>query len=72
MKNILLLMGCIGVAICNSACSDDCETTRTYRTTVPVVLSFEQIRSGIASETPQDLKNPGKIYIKIDRQIDSF
>lgn len=64
MKNILLLMGCIGVAICNSACSDDCETTRTYRTTVPVVLSFEQIRSGIASETPQDLKNPGKIYVK--------
>lgn len=64
MKNILLLMSCIGVAICNSACSDDCETTRTYRTTVPVVLSFEQIRSGIASETPQDLKNPGKIYVK--------
>lgn len=64
MKNILLLMGCIGLAICNSACTDDCETTRTYRTTVPVVLSFEQIRSGIASETPQDLKNPGKIYVK--------
>lgn len=64
MKNILLLLVCICLVMGNSACSDDCETTRTYRTTVPFTLTFEQIRSGIAAETPQDLKNPGKIYVK--------
>ncbi|GGD66431.1 hypothetical protein GCM10011514_33020 [Emticicia aquatilis] len=64
MKNILLLLGCICLAIVNSACTDNCETTRTYRTTVPVTFTLAQIRSGIASEAPQDLKNPGKIYVK--------
>ncbi len=64
MKNILLLLICICLAMGNVACTDNCETTRTYRTTVPVILSVEQIRSGIASEAPSDLVNPGKIYVK--------
>lgn len=64
MKKLLQFLTLAYIAFANSACTDDCETTRTYRTTVPVTLTLEQIRSGIASETPQDLKNPGKIYVK--------
>jgi hypothetical protein len=64
MKKLLLLWAFVYIAFTQTSCTDDCETTRTYRTTVPVTLSLEQIRSGIASEAPQDLKNPGKIYVK--------
>jgi hypothetical protein len=64
MKNKLLLFICSCLAMSNFACTDNCETTRTYRTTVPITLSVEQIRTGIATEAPQDLVNPGKIYVK--------
>jgi hypothetical protein len=64
MKKLLQFLAFAYIALANSACTDNCETTRTYRTTVPVTLTLEQIRSGIAAEAPQDLKNPGKIYVK--------
>lgn len=64
MKNVLLLLVFTCLAMGNFACTDNCETTRTYRTTIPVTLSLEQIRSGIATEAPKDLVNPGKIYVK--------
>ncbi len=64
MKKLLQFLAFAYIAFTNLACSDNCETTRTYRTTVPITLSIEQIRSGIGSEAPQDLKNPGKIYVK--------
>jgi hypothetical protein len=64
MKNKFLLIIYSCLAIGNIACTDDCETTRTYRTTVPVTFSLQQIRTGIASEAPLDLTNPGKIYVK--------
>lgn len=64
MKKILHLLVLTYLAFTNFACTDDCETTRTYRTTVPVTFSLEQIRAGVASQTPQDLVNPGKIYVK--------
>ena len=64
MKKLLQFLALAYIAFANSACTDDCETTRTYRTTVPFTLTLEQIRSGIAAEAPQDLKNPGKIYVK--------
>lgn len=64
MKKLLQFLVFAYIAFAISACTDDCETTRTYRTTVPFTLTLEQIRSGIAAETPQDLKNPGKIYVK--------
>ncbi|CAH0996880.1 hypothetical protein EMA8858_03015 [Emticicia aquatica] len=56
---VLAFLACIHVS-----CNDDCETTRTYRTTVPITFNIEQIRSGISTEAPQDLVNPGKIYVK--------
>jgi hypothetical protein len=68
MKNIyfkkLAVILCLGTAITTSSCTDECETTRTYRTTVPFVLSVEEIRSGVASQGPQELINLGKIYVK--------
>jgi hypothetical protein len=64
MKKLLHFWIFAYIAFTQISCTDDCETTRTYRTTVPVTLSLEQIRSSIASQTPQDLVNPGKIYVK--------
>lgn len=64
MKKLLHFSAFALIILSNFACTDDCETTRTYRTTVPVTYSLEQIRSGISSQTPQDLVNPGKIYVK--------
>ncbi|WP_394990058.1 LVIVD repeat-containing protein [Emticicia sp.] len=62
-KQFLFILGAC-LAFTNLSCTDKCETTRTYRTTVPVTLSLEQIRSGITTEAPKDLVNPGKIYVK--------
>jgi hypothetical protein len=64
MKKLLHFSAFALLILSNFACTDNCETTRTYRTTVPITLSVEQIRSGIASEAPTDLVNPGKIYVK--------
>ncbi|WP_337043372.1 LVIVD repeat-containing protein [Emticicia sp. 17c] len=52
------------IAVSNISCTDECVTTRTYRTTQPVVLMVEDIRKGIAAEGPQELVKPGKIYVK--------
>lgn len=68
MKNnyfkYLAIILSLGVAIGNTSCTDDCETTRTYRTTVPFVLAVDEIRKGVASQGPQELINLGKIYVK--------
>lgn len=64
MKKLLQFLALAYIAFANLACTDNCETTRTYRTTVPVTISIEQVRAGIASQAPQDLINPGKIYVK--------
>lgn len=64
MKKLLHFSAFALIILSNFACTDDCETTRTYRTTVPVTFSLQQIRTGIASEAPLDLTNPGKIYVK--------
>ncbi|RYU95650.1 LVIVD repeat-containing protein [Emticicia agri] len=61
---LLAVVLSLGVALGNTSCTDDCETTRTYRTTSPVVLPVEQIRNEIASQGPQELINLGKIYVK--------
>jgi hypothetical protein len=63
IKCLALMLG-LATAIGNTSCTDDCETTRTYRTTVPFVLSADEIRKGVASQVPQELTNLGKIYVK--------
>lgn len=52
------------LAINHMACTDNCEETRTYRTTVPVSIGVEELRKGVQSASPQALKNIGKIYVK--------
>lgn len=68
MKNnyikCLSVLLCLSMAIGNISCTDDCETTRTYRTTISKVLSIDEVRNGIASQGPQELVNLGKIYVK--------
>jgi len=63
LKRLAVILG-FGIALGNISCTDDCETTRTYRTTVPFVLSVQEIREGIAAQAPQELNNLGKIYVK--------
>lgn len=63
LKRLTVILG-FGIAFGNISCTDDCETTRTYRTTVPFVLSVQEIREGIAAQAPQELNNLGKIYVK--------
>ncbi|WP_259017069.1 LVIVD repeat-containing protein [Emticicia fluvialis] len=60
----LSIIFCLGMAAGTQSCTDDCETTRTYRTTRAFTISVDQIRAGIAWQAPQDLINPGKIYVK--------
>lgn len=68
MKKIYLkclsVILCLGMAAGNVSCTDDCETTRTYRTTQAFTVSVDQIRTGIAAQPPQELSNLGKIYVK--------
>lgn len=57
---------CLVVILCiiNMSCTDDCETTRTYRTTVSKIITVDEIRNGIEPQGPQELINLGKIYAK--------
>ena len=44
------------------SCSDECTQTRTYAVWTPYSLGYESIVKGIATSSPQDLIEPGKIY----------
>lgn len=60
MKKLIVL---IFAALANWSCIDECSQTRTYRATVPFQIGQESLRNGIINESPQDLVNPGKIYV---------
>ena len=45
------------------SCTDECTQTRTYAVWTPVTIGYENIVKGISSSDPQDLKEPGKIYV---------
>lgn len=45
-----------------SSCTDNCEKTRVYRTTVAFQIGREQLKAGIQNAAPQEIENPGKIY----------
>ena len=58
-----------GLIICSllvmSSCKKDkCSETVTYKTFVPVYMSYADMRNGVKSGPAQPLKNPGKIYLK--------
>lgn len=43
---------------------DKCVQTVTYKTYEPVYMSYDELHNSVKSEEAQQLKNPGKIYLK--------
>lgn len=50
--------------LCITSCTDECETTHTYKTYTPIYRQVEELRNSIQFEEARDLKLPGKIYFK--------
>ncbi|MBX2951612.1 MAG: hypothetical protein KF870_03840 [Leadbetterella sp.] len=50
------------LAVLHWGCTDECTQTRTYAVWVPYTIGYETILKGISTSSPQDLKEPGKIY----------
>ncbi|MBN4051264.1 hypothetical protein JYU16_00460 [bacterium AH-315-M05] len=51
-------------ALTITGCKDKLFEKRTYMANVPVYMTYDQLRSSVTSEQPQNLVNPGKIYFK--------
>ncbi len=45
-------------------CSDTCETENTYTYYEPIYTSLEELRASVTQESPRDLEQLGKIYLK--------
>lgn len=61
--NYLLLVFALSVFVL-TGCTDNCKQVRTYRKQVAVQITLPELRTPIASATPQSLVEPGKIYVK--------
>lgn len=62
-KRLLQLATVIMVCVIQTACiKDDCTHTYTYYE--PVYRTRDEVRANIKSNAPQEVKNPGKLYIK--------
>lgn len=61
---LLQFIGAFGLLFATSSCTDNCEVTRTYRTSIPVTWTLESIRTGVRILPPRELENPAKLYIK--------
>ncbi len=46
------------------SCSDKCEDTYTYTAYEPIYMQYSDFRLPVTAESPRELKNPGKIYVK--------
>jgi hypothetical protein len=64
MKLVYKLLWLIHLAFIDSACTDQCTETRTYRQYTPVTLTTTQVRQGIRVDAARGLEQPGKIYTK--------
>lgn len=53
-----------GILLTLNSCTDKCEVTRTYQTTVPLTWTLESIRAGVRILPPRELENPAKLYVK--------
>lgn len=62
----LTLTALIGSLLFFSGCKKKYGVTYTYKTMKPVYMSYDELRSSVKSQDAQDLKNPGKIYVKDD------
>lgn len=47
-----------------TSCKDKCVETNTYRGYESVMISLNELRTSVKTLAPQDLVNPGKIYVK--------
>ncbi len=63
MKKPVLFIAVL-FSLAMSACKDKCEQTYTYRYQKPVFYTTTELRNSIASKPVQELKTPGKIYVK--------
>lgn len=60
MKKALFLLV---IAFASWSCTDECNQTRTFLTTVPFSIGQEQLKNSIITEGPRNLEKPGKIYV---------
>jgi hypothetical protein len=44
-------------------CQDTCERSYTYTLYEPVYMSFDELRSAVRTEAPQEIQQAGKIYV---------
>ena len=67
LKNILPIFVLGFAVIAMSSCNKDkYGVTYTYKTNKAVYMTYEDLRSSVKSDDAQDLKKPGKIYMKDD------
>lgn len=64
ISRIVPFLWVLAISAFTISCQDEVTTTHTYRTMMPVYLEMSDIRArSISVEPPQELDNPGKIYI---------
>lgn len=61
----LLLLSLLALGL-SSCLQDECTATRTYIRYDPVYVNADEFRNGITTETPREVKTPGKIYVYQD------
>jgi hypothetical protein len=59
----ILLVAFGGLFLMAGCAKDDCKTSYTYTMYTPVYMSYHELRNSVASTSPRDLENPGKIYV---------
>ncbi|GAB2599433.1 LVIVD repeat-containing protein [Spirosoma areae] len=47
-----------------TGCTDNCEQVRTYRKYTSIQLNLSDLRQAVSSGAPQELIEPGKLYVK--------
>ena len=65
MKKFLfpLTLMLLGIVMFSSCLKDECSSTQQFVRYDPVVLTDDQIRAQIVTESPRPLEHPGKIYV---------
>jgi len=61
-QRLLLLLTVFVAATMQSCMKDKCQTQQTHFIEEPVYITYEELRSSVASEAPRMLNKPGKIW----------
>jgi hypothetical protein len=62
--NLTIITGFIATLFLSGCIQDKCKQDITYYAYLPQYISYEDLRTSVASEAPRDLKSPGKMYFK--------